>query len=37
MISQLNVLGAESGELPVRALERPDAIEDLKARVAAAR
>lgn len=31
-ISQLRVLSSELGPLPVRALERPDAIEDLKAR-----
>ena len=34
MISQLNVLAAELGELPARALERPEAIEDFKARYA---
>jgi integrase len=32
IISQLNVLSAELGELPATALERPDAIEDFKAR-----
>jgi hypothetical protein len=30
IISQLNVLSAELGELPAKALERPDAIEDLR-------
>jgi len=34
MISQLNVLATELGELPAKALERPDAIEDFKARYA---
>jgi hypothetical protein len=34
VISQLNVLAAEFGELPARALERPEAIEDFKARYA---
>jgi integrase len=32
MLSQLNVLTGELGELPTRALERPDAIEEFKAR-----
>jgi integrase len=34
IISQLKVLSAELGQLPARALERPDAIEDFKARYA---
>jgi integrase len=34
MISQLNVLSAELGKLPAKALERPDAIEDFKAKYA---
>jgi integrase len=34
IISQLNVLTGELGQLPVKALERPDAIEDFKARYA---
>ena len=34
IISQLNVLSAELGELPAKALERPDAIEDFKAKYA---
>ena len=34
MISQLNVLKRELGQLPATALERPDAIEDFKARYA---
>jgi integrase len=32
MVSQLNVLSAQLGQLPATALERPDAIEDFKAR-----
>src|SRR5579864_440885 len=32
IISQLNVLSEELGELPAKALERPDAIEDFKAK-----
>jgi integrase len=34
MLSQLNVLTAHFGQLPAKALERPDAIEDFKARYA---
>ena len=34
MLSQLNVLSAQLGTLPATALERPDAIEDFKARYA---
>jgi len=34
MVSQLNVLSAQLGNLPATALERPDAIEDFKARYA---
>src|SRR4051812_35886344 len=34
MVSQLNVLNAHLGNLPATALERPDAIEDFKARYA---
>jgi integrase len=34
IVSQLNVLTAELGELPAKALERPDAIEDFKAKYA---
>jgi hypothetical protein len=34
MVSQLNVLSAHLGHLPATALERPDAIEDFKARYA---
>jgi len=34
MVSQLNVLSAHLGNLPATALERPDAIEDFKARYA---
>ena len=34
MVSQLNVLSAQLGQLPATALERPDAIEDFKARYA---
>jgi integrase len=34
MLSQLNVLSRELGELPAKALERPDAIESFKARYA---
>jgi integrase len=34
IISQLNVLRAELGELPAKALERPDAIEDFKGKYA---
>ena len=34
MLSQLNVLSAQLGSLPATALERPDAIEDFKARYA---
>jgi len=34
MISQLNVLSVHFGELPAKALERPDAIEDFKSRYA---
>ena len=32
ILSQLNVLASELGQLPAKALERPDAIEDFKAR-----
>ena len=34
IVSQLAVLTAELGNLPARALERPDAIEDFKVRYA---
>jgi integrase len=34
IISQLNVLSAELGELPAKALERPEAVEDFKAKYA---
>jgi hypothetical protein len=34
MLSQLNVLSAQLGALPATALERPDAIEDVKAKYA---
>lgn len=34
IVSQLRVLAAELGDLPAKALERPDAIEDFKARYA---
>jgi hypothetical protein len=34
MVSQLNILTAELGPLPAKALERPEAIEDFKARYA---
>jgi hypothetical protein len=34
MVSQLNVLSSELGDLPAKALERPDAIEEFKSRYA---
>jgi len=34
VLSQLRVLASELGQLPAKALERPDAIEDFKARCA---